>query len=105
MKIISTEKFTVNSGDEKEIRFNGGQPGDTSVAETYIQTLDDIPFTVTGIVKENEDGVAMKVVDIANFEKLDSVTTAGLYMILSGSLQSANISFSGSGNVIVKKIF
>lgn len=105
MKIISNSKHTVSNGEVLTLTLNKGNQGDVSVSETYIRTLSNIGFTVKGFLKDDANGVACKVLDIANYSIVSTVTNAGIYQVLSAPYQKLEITFGGSGDVVIEEIF
>ena len=108
MKIIKVREFNIEADADEVLEFNGNKQGDTVTSEVYVQTADDISFSATGYVKDGEEGVSMKLLNVGTFETVDAPTEAGLYLVMAGALQSLKLSFTAGENavkVIVKEVF
>lgn len=105
MKITNVKKYDVSSGDVKTLTFNTNAKGDVVTSEVYIQTLSDIPVTVTGYVDSDEKSFDMKALNVGTFKVVDEITEEGTYLVMAGSLQSLKLEFNGTGSVIVKSVY
>lgn len=106
MKIINAEKWEVEEAGTKTLIFNNNQVGDTVASELYINPLDNVDIAVTAYVgPDDENGVALKCVDIANYEVKDAITEAGNYMFMVGSFYKVDIDATGTADVLIKYLY
>lgn len=109
MKIINTQKWTLPAGETvKKLRFNHNLPGDTVTSEVYVQIPTGVVLTAKGYVDGESDAIAMKLLNIGKFTSVQATSEAGIYMLMAGSLEEAELSFNNSGaetEVVVKELY
>ena len=109
MKIINTKKWTIPAGEAViKLRFNNNLQGDTVTSEVYVQIPSGVTLTAKGYVDTKSDAIAMKLLNIGKYASVQAAEEAGIYMLMSGSLEEAELSFNNSGaetEVVVKELY
>ena len=105
MKLINVTKKSVSNGDDILLNFHKNEAGDTVTSEVYLQLDSDVAVTATGKVDNSEDSVSLTAVNMGTLEPVSSISSAGIYLFMTGALQSLNLHFGGSADVVVKEIF
>ena len=109
MKIINTKKWTIPAGETvRKLRFNNNLQGDTVTSEVYVQIPSGVVLTAKGYVDTKSDAIAMKLLNIGKYASVQAAEEAGIYMLMSGSLEEAELSFNNSGaetEVVVKELY
>lgn len=104
MRIKKIHNWAVNS-DTKVFKFNNSQAGDTVISEVYIQLPSGVSCSATGYTKEGADEVSLTLLNVGTFATTQSGAGQGIFLIMAGSLEALKLTFTGSGDVIVKEVF
>ena len=109
MKIINTQKWTIPAGETViKLRFNNNLQGDTVTSEVYVQIPSGVVLTAKGYVDNESDVIVMKLLNIGKYASVQAAEEAGIYMLMAGSLEEAELSFNNSGaetEVVVKELY
>ena len=109
MKIINTQKWTIPAGETViKLRFNNNLQGDTVTSEVYVQIPSGVVLTAKGYVDNESDVIVMKLLNIGKYASVQEASEAGIYMLMAGSLEEAELSFNNSGaetEVVVKELY
>lgn len=93
MKIGQLVKLDLTGYHTERIVFNSNQPGDSITDELYLELQDDCNVTAVGYALKSSVGIPLKFVDMANLTVPDGVTTAGIYLLMTSSLEKVEITF------------
>lgn len=99
MRVGQLKKLSLTGPHTETVIFNNNESGDVVTDELYLELQDDCNVTAVGYALKGSNGVPIKFVDMANLNVPDEVSSAGIYLLMTSSLEKVEITFDAPASL------